>query len=181
MEVNGAPKQPGYKLYSEYLHLCSEQINSYRFGTTWGWVNDDSIFIFGWTIPLKVHIIKWYIVVSLDSMLSQWQLLYLLFFWEWCLSSLCPAHWVSESARSHVPLTALLFSPDVWSGVFYDTGSIRNAECARGCTDVMYWISDQLCGASEDESTASIVTPDIWEAQGCSLLLLTSQLHAWFL
>ncbi len=46
MEVNGAPKQPGYKLSSKYLP-------SYRFGTTWGWVNDDRIFIFGWTIPLS--------------------------------------------------------------------------------------------------------------------------------
>ncbi len=35
MEVNGAPKQPGYKLSSKYLPLCSaEKINSYRFGTT---------------------------------------------------------------------------------------------------------------------------------------------------
>ncbi len=55
MEVNGAPKQPGYKLSSKYLPLCSaEQRNSYRFGTTWGWVNDDRIFIFGWTIPLML-------------------------------------------------------------------------------------------------------------------------------
>ncbi len=56
MEVNGAPKQPGYKLSSKYLPLCSaEQRHSYRFGTTWGWVNDDTIFIFGWTIPLRVY------------------------------------------------------------------------------------------------------------------------------
>ncbi len=34
MEVNGAPKQPDYKLSSEYLPLCSEQTHSYRFGTT---------------------------------------------------------------------------------------------------------------------------------------------------
>ncbi len=56
MEVNGAPKQPGgYKLSSKYLPLCSaEQRNSYRFGTTWGWVNDDRIFIFGWTISLSI-------------------------------------------------------------------------------------------------------------------------------
>ncbi len=55
MEVNCSPKQPGYKLSSEYLPLCSaEQRNSYRFGTTWGWVNDDRIFIFGWTVPLNV-------------------------------------------------------------------------------------------------------------------------------
>ncbi len=53
MEVNGAPKQPGYKLSSKYLPLCSaEQRNSYRFGTTWGWVNDDNC-NFGWTVPLR--------------------------------------------------------------------------------------------------------------------------------
>ncbi len=35
MEVNGAPKQPGYKPSSKYLPLCSaEQRHSYRFGTT---------------------------------------------------------------------------------------------------------------------------------------------------
>ncbi len=54
LEVNGAPKQPDYKLPSEYLPLCStEQRNSYRFGTTWGWVNDDRNKNFGWTIPLR--------------------------------------------------------------------------------------------------------------------------------
>ncbi len=37
MEVNGAPKQPAYKLSPKYLPLCSaEQINSYRFRTTLG-------------------------------------------------------------------------------------------------------------------------------------------------
>ncbi len=62
MEVNGAPKQPGYKLSSKYLPLCSaEQTHSYRFGTTWGWVNDDRIFIFGWTIPLS----RWGIFVAI--------------------------------------------------------------------------------------------------------------------
>ncbi len=59
MEVNGAPKQPGYKLSSKYLPLCSaEQRHSYRFGTTWEWVNDDRIFIFGWTIPLSIIFIR---------------------------------------------------------------------------------------------------------------------------
>ncbi len=41
MEVNGAPKQPDYKLSSKYVPLCSEQRSLYRFGTTWGWVNDN--------------------------------------------------------------------------------------------------------------------------------------------
>ncbi len=47
------PKQPDYTLSSEYLPLCSEQTHSYRSGDTWGWVNDDRIFIFGWTVPLN--------------------------------------------------------------------------------------------------------------------------------
>ncbi len=36
LEVNGVPKQPDYKLSSQYLPLCSEQTHSYRFGSTWG-------------------------------------------------------------------------------------------------------------------------------------------------
>ncbi len=60
MEVNGAPELLRLPHSSEYLPLCSaEQRNSYRFGTTWGWVNADRIFIFGWTIPLRhIHEVK---------------------------------------------------------------------------------------------------------------------------
>ncbi len=50
MEVNGALKQPGS---SKYLPLClAEQRHSYRFGNTWGWVNDDMLL--KWTIPLML-------------------------------------------------------------------------------------------------------------------------------
>ncbi len=49
-------KPSGYEHSSNYHLLCwGEQRNSYRFRTTWGGVNDDSIFIFGWSIPLKSH------------------------------------------------------------------------------------------------------------------------------
>ncbi len=42
-------------LPTKYLLLCStEERKSYWFETTWGWVNDDRIFIYGWTIPLSV-------------------------------------------------------------------------------------------------------------------------------
>jgi len=47
------PKQPDYKLSSEYLHLCSEQTHSYRFRPTWEWV------IFGWTVPLRALLVIW--------------------------------------------------------------------------------------------------------------------------
>ncbi len=62
MEVNGAPELLCFPHSSEYLPLCSaEQTHSYRFGTTWGWGNDDRIFIFGWTIPLS----RWGIFVAI--------------------------------------------------------------------------------------------------------------------
>jgi len=35
----------------------TEEINSYRFGTRWGFVNDDRIF--GWTIPLILQVKIW--------------------------------------------------------------------------------------------------------------------------
>ncbi len=40
-------------IHQKYLNLCSEDgQRSYGSGTTWGWVINDRIFIFGWTIPL---------------------------------------------------------------------------------------------------------------------------------
>ncbi len=45
MEVNGAPELLCFPHSSEYLPLCSEQTHSYRFGTTWGWVNDDNFWV----------------------------------------------------------------------------------------------------------------------------------------
>ncbi len=42
------------RISSKYLNLCSEdERRSCGFGTTWGWVINDRIYIFGWTIPLK--------------------------------------------------------------------------------------------------------------------------------
>ncbi len=32
------------------IFYCVPQTNSYRFGRTWGWVNGDNIFLFGWKI-----------------------------------------------------------------------------------------------------------------------------------
>ncbi len=40
-------------IHQKYFNLCSEdERRSYGSGTTWGWVINDRIFIFGWTIPL---------------------------------------------------------------------------------------------------------------------------------
>ncbi len=43
-----------FPTFFKYHVLCSEERNAYRIGTTWGWANDDRIFIFGWTAPLII-------------------------------------------------------------------------------------------------------------------------------
>ncbi len=40
------------RISSQKYLICEDEQSSYEFGTTWGWVNIDTIFIFGWTIPL---------------------------------------------------------------------------------------------------------------------------------
>ncbi len=45
--------QRALRFKQKYLHLCSDERRSYGFGMTWGWVINDRIFIFGWTIPLS--------------------------------------------------------------------------------------------------------------------------------
>ncbi len=60
MEVNGYRQLFGYHYFSKYIFLCSAGVrNSYRFERTWGWVNDDRIFIFGWTVPLNIWTHAW--------------------------------------------------------------------------------------------------------------------------
>ncbi len=44
-------QQPGFSSKSRLLRSTDIR-KSYRFGTTWGWVNDGKVFICGWTIPL---------------------------------------------------------------------------------------------------------------------------------
>ncbi len=42
--------QRALRFHQIYLNLCSEdEQRTYGFGTTWGWVIDDRIFILGWT------------------------------------------------------------------------------------------------------------------------------------
>ncbi len=123
MEVNGAPKQPGYKLSSKYLPLCSaEQRHSYRFGTTWGWVND-TIFIFGWTVPFKFKI-SHHNETDLDLHIYLMQCFPNL---SWRTPS--PAHFVCVPYQTHPihVLQSLLTSWWVESGVL-DKGDIQNVQ-----------------------------------------------------
>ncbi len=51
--------QKAFGFHQKYLNLCSEdEQRSYGFGTRWGWVIYDKIFIFGWTIPLTRYFMK---------------------------------------------------------------------------------------------------------------------------
>ncbi len=55
--------------HQKYLNLHSEdERRSYRFGTKWGWLINDRIFIFEWTIPLisdpgRNSVTNWYLDV----------------------------------------------------------------------------------------------------------------------
>ncbi len=53
-----------------FIHLCSEQTHSYRFGSTWGWVNDDRIFIF-WVNCLFKDLVQSLVNVIFVSMCVQ--------------------------------------------------------------------------------------------------------------
>ncbi len=48
-KVNGIHCCLNSSIFQSFLCPTEE----WRFGMTWGWVNDDNIFIFGWTIPLN--------------------------------------------------------------------------------------------------------------------------------
>ncbi len=46
-----------HRFHQKYPNLCSEDDRrSYWFGTTWGWVINDRIFLFGWIIPLIIYV-----------------------------------------------------------------------------------------------------------------------------
>ncbi len=46
--------QKALGFHKKYINLHTEdEQGSYGFGTTWGWVINDKIVIFGWTIPLN--------------------------------------------------------------------------------------------------------------------------------
>ncbi len=59
-------------IHQKYLNLYSEDEQSYEFGSKWGWVINDRIYFFGWTIPLiyeivqsTAHDVKKYIMATL--------------------------------------------------------------------------------------------------------------------
>ncbi len=67
--------------HQKYLNLCSEdERRSYGFGTTWGWVINDRIFIFGWTILLRPVNTK-----DVNYNDNNKVLIIILFPWEWRL------------------------------------------------------------------------------------------------
>ncbi len=54
--------QKALRFHKKYLNLCFEdEQRSHRFGMTQGWVINDRIFIFGWTIPLRYKLVTMWI------------------------------------------------------------------------------------------------------------------------
>ncbi len=112
MEVNGAPELLCFPHSSEYIPLCSaEQRHSYRFRTTWGRVNDDRIFIFGWTIPLMALFTEnlWIMYSSSEQI---WRNMHHILCGEWV-----PSKWV-QTADKNITIIHKKSSPSVnvlWS------------------------------------------------------------------
>ncbi len=68
MEVNVAPELLCFPHTSEYLYLCSaEDRHSYRFGTSWGWVNDDRIVIFWVNYPFVNFFVSQFTLAALHD------------------------------------------------------------------------------------------------------------------
>ncbi len=124
MEINGAPELLCFPHSSEYLPLCSaEQRHSYRFGTTWGWVNDDRIFIFGWTVPL-IHILIYIWFTSENC--EEKSLLLTAFIWP-------KIHYNSTTVKYYYNLLIVLIS-NLLITVFY----------VNICSNVIYFCDAQL-------------------------------------
>ncbi len=65
--------QEALGFHQKYLNLCSEdERRSHGFGTTWGGVINDSIFIFGWTNPLiMTSVVQWRTLTSMELSIPQ--------------------------------------------------------------------------------------------------------------
>ncbi len=85
------PTSNSYTHSSKYRILRStEERNSYRFGTTWGWVNDDYLFIFGLTIPLnKKRVAHHSRISSGNKAVAHYSVMTRMFF-EWMPTLLVP-------------------------------------------------------------------------------------------
>ncbi len=74
--------QKALEFHQKYLNLCSEdEHRSYGFGTSWGWVIYDRIFIFGWTIPLMFSTETWYQTPLKTDFMFQLTFLFKILIW----------------------------------------------------------------------------------------------------
>ncbi len=74
--------QKALEFHKKYINLCSEdEHRSYGFGTSWGWVIYDRIFIFGWTIPLMFSTETWYQTPLKTDFMFQLTFLFKILIW----------------------------------------------------------------------------------------------------
>ncbi len=91
--------------HQKYHNLCSEDERmSFGFGTTWGWVIKDRIFLFEWTIPLK-KILVYCIIISLwhANIIIQCKLAFTI-----CITWLYVVSWNALGCNCSVGLVDLL-------------------------------------------------------------------------
>ncbi len=122
-------------LQNIFLCVQQEQRHSCRFGTTWGWVNDDRNFIFGWTIPLSL-------IIALD----QRQMVWLLAFCYLVARVL----WVVTKALQEAGCVTRLKCSECFLGscfvVAKELWEVAKAMLAAGCCYKIVRSSEQLLG-----------------------------------
>jgi len=116
---------------SEYLLLCSaEERNSSRFATTWGWINDGRIFIFGWSIPLSqrnsqaiIPSVCFY-CHNTENEVASLQL--------WTIVKHCFLHEFDYTVRGPIPLNSLATQSTKWvAWEVKEIASLMNWGCLR--------------------------------------------------
>ncbi len=89
----------------KYLHLCSEDERMSWFWTTGGWVINNRILIFGWTIPLSSVFTRWknfkehWVSIHKDKCIDRKAKLFLLsltFYWKYSVFTCCDFYLLSS-------------------------------------------------------------------------------------
>ncbi len=61
--------QRALRFHQKYLNFCSEDDwRSWGFGTTWGWVINVRMIIFGWTNPLRTWVWFWNVLFNIAAL-----------------------------------------------------------------------------------------------------------------
>ncbi len=118
----------------------------FRFGTTWGWVINDTIFIFGWTIPLNLLSLHTHTqshmgcVSKVVSCLLRQHFCVIIQFW-WIRLSTVSSFW-KVTGGHHGWLVCATLCPTVWWKsllLFYELTAQYHCLASFRASESPYW------------------------------------------